>query len=101
MSYRTEFPDYLPSDIPNVFLSGEWTDESWHNNSCPSFANGRCEVFVEPLNPSDRDIPECPRFSVYPDIYNIGEWVNVVDERGAYHTNSLSDALAFIATLPR
>lgn len=31
MSYRTEFPDY----DDDLYCPDGWTDQSWHNDTCP------------------------------------------------------------------
>lgn len=64
-TYTSEFPDFPPADMPAI--PADWQDESWHNDSCPSFyAPGKgVRVFVDYADPDLRDIPDMPRFSVH------------------------------------
>lgn len=47
MRYQVEFPDFPAADMPAV--PEGWTDESWGNEGCPSFAThleaGACSDF--------------------------------------------------------
>ena len=65
MSYKTEFPDFVfDVEIPEGF-----SDQSWHNDACPRFdkqlPNGTWLVlWVDYLDPNDRDYPKEKRFAV-------------------------------------
>ena len=74
-TFRSEFPDFTDADIPAELLdTANWTDMSWHNELCPRFASVdtvqslgkpyRVCVWVEKLDPSDREDDSLPRFSV-------------------------------------
>lgn len=66
MTYQTEFPDFEPSTMPQI--PAGWTDQSWHNDSCPSFnTDADAIVYIDYLNPQDREIPEGERFVVLTD----------------------------------
>jgi hypothetical protein len=67
--YRVEFPNF-ESEIPPVFLTAPWTDASWCNDACPSFArtlsDGReIHVYVDEADPAKRwECEDGPRFTV-------------------------------------
>ncbi len=74
-TYLTEFPDFTAADIPAELLdASQWTDMSWHNETCPRFYsvhtltyNGeqaRVCVWVERVNPEEREDASHPRFGV-------------------------------------
>lgn len=67
MNFRTEFPDFDPATMPAI--PEAWTDISWHNDACPSFDTGTCNVFIDYANEADREFLGQPRFCViaYPD----------------------------------
>lgn len=75
MTFREEFPTFNPDTLPAI--PEGWTDNSWHNNACPSFNTGRGHiVFVDFADPADRDNgPEIKRFSVQvdPEIANVDD----------------------------
>jgi len=64
MSYREEFPDFDPADMPAI--PDGFDDVSWHNDTCPSFLNDRAGliIFVDFADPDRREFPECPRFTL-------------------------------------
>lgn len=62
MSYREEFPNYPPADLPPI--PETWRDSSWRNDSCPSWEAGCVRVFVDYLEPAQREFPDVKRFSV-------------------------------------
>lgn len=56
-----EFPDYPAADLPP--MPEGFSDSSWHNDTCPSITNGSLIVFIDYLDPAERELP-CLRFSV-------------------------------------
>lgn len=65
MSWRTEFSDYPPADMPAVPAS--WVDVSWRNDSCPSFSHpASYALFVDYADRGSREFPEAARFCLYP-----------------------------------
>lgn len=64
MTYRTEFPDFDPATMPAI--PAGWTDQSWHNDVCPSFTvfDG-VRVFIDYADPALREFPEGERFSLH------------------------------------
>lgn len=89
MTYKTEFPDYQ-SEIPAVFLTAPWTDHSYHNDACPSFARSfgdrEVHVFVDEADPAKRfeSGPDYPRFSVF-----TTDSEGCIDDEPSYATDSL------------
>jgi len=66
MTYRTEFPDFDPTTLPAI--PDGWTDQSWHNDACPSFNTGRgMVVFIDFARVTRRQIDMGGRFVVAPD----------------------------------
>lgn len=66
MTYKTEFPHFtLDVEIPAGF-----DDQSWHNNTCPSFEKKLPDgqyliIWVDYADPEDREYgAEFPRFSI-------------------------------------
>lgn len=87
MTYRDEFPDFDPATLPAI--PPEWTDQSWHNDACPSFNTGKgIVVFVDFENTADREFEgACQRFCVQRDpetcddndvIFETDEWAEVL-----------------------
>ncbi|BCJ90012.1 hypothetical protein IZ6_07470 [Terrihabitans soli] len=64
-AFRTEFPDFPEADLPE--LPPGFTDESWRNDTCPSFHNAaaRLTLYCDYADPASRDHPEVPRYSLY------------------------------------
>lgn len=62
MSYLTEFPNfdgaYLPT-IPTGFV-----DQSWRNDTCPSWQQGDLWLFIDYAAPCLREMAETPRYSL-------------------------------------
>lgn len=65
MTYRTEFPDFDAATMPAI--PADWTDTSWHNDTCPSFSVNGLRIFVDYADPAMREVPECERYSVHTD----------------------------------
>lgn len=84
MSYREEFPTFDPSTLPD--LPKGWTDQSWHNDSCPSFNAGNgMVVFIDFAQPDDREFPECERFTVHndPEVHDGNDVLLATDDWNA------------------
>ena len=66
MTYREEFPDFVPEDMPAIPAGFE--DTSWHNDVCPSFTSDACglTIWVDYPKSQDREFEESVRFSVAP-----------------------------------
>jgi len=65
MTYRTEFPDFDPADMPAIPEGFE--DTSWGVENCPSIGKGDVRVFIDYADASKREFPEVSRFSVHKD----------------------------------
>jgi hypothetical protein len=65
MTYKTEFPDFPDKDMPEIPAGFE--DSSWHNDTCPSFSNPHLLIWIDYLDPEQREWPgKYPRFNVQP-----------------------------------
>jgi len=66
--FKQEFPDF--SLVAGVFIPDDFSDESWHNDICPSFRKdyadgGRCVLWMD-YEPITKRISEnAKRFTVY------------------------------------
>lgn len=92
MTFRTEFPDFNPETMP--VIPPAWTDESWHNDVCPSFRtpNG-LRVWVDYADPDMRESASSEaRFNVVDDQHPGDASDNVVLE-----SDDWSAVLAFVA----
>jgi len=75
MSHDTEFGSEYAIEAPIVewFTANGWDDSSWHNNICPSFTKENpgtrgdpvAEVFVDALDPEERECGPGPRFIIH------------------------------------
>jgi hypothetical protein len=65
-TYKTEFPEFNAAELPPI--PATWEDVSWKNDTCPSWAtpNG-FRVYVERLEPKDREDEAYTRFSLQHD----------------------------------
>jgi hypothetical protein len=64
MGWREEFPKFDPDTMPDIPLFfDDWS--SWDAEGCPHFVSGHLELFVDFLNPEDRQDPEMPRFTLH------------------------------------
>ena len=63
MTFRQEFSDYPVEDMPAI--PEGFVDQSWHNDTCPSFVNEALgvQLFVDYLDPEQREL-KWPRFSL-------------------------------------
>lgn len=95
-TYQTEFPDFdAPADCAALLAAG-WRDQSWHNDTCPSFEyGGRVAMFVDYAAPELRESPELSdgRFTVI-----------LLDSEGCYSDecatlSNLSEAMAIAADM--
>jgi hypothetical protein len=81
MTYREEFPDFDPATMPSI--PAGWTDQSWHNDTCPSFytSNGKV-VFVDFADVSLREWQDGKRFNVKvdPEIADFNEFLLETDD---------------------
>ena len=69
MSYRKEFPaEYsVPEKIDQLVQRGVLKDDSWHNDSCPSFRlvhEAHLVLWVAPEMKQHRECPSDLRFSL-------------------------------------
>ncbi len=67
MTFQIEFPDFDAATLPAI--PADWTDASWHNDSCPCFNTGKgVVVFIDFADVDLREIQEeGDRFSVHAD----------------------------------
>lgn len=97
-TFRTEFPEFDPATMPAI--PADWTDCSWHNDTCPSFIAAGVQdyaapgwwtvsVFVDFLATADREFPGTPRFQV---VFN-----DDGGARGLFATDDWSDVLDGVA----
>lgn len=91
--YRTEFPDFPPETMPAI--PEGWTDQSWHNDSCPSFDTGKgVSVFIDFAEVQKREHElDGPRFSVMSDPNKDGIPVEELS------TDDWAEVLAFVGKL--
>ena len=91
MTYQIEFPDFAPATLPAIPV--EWTDQSWHNDSCPCFNTGKgVVVFIDFEDVKLREIDEAgDRFSVHadPEIHDHNDVLMSTDD--------WNEVLAFVA----
>jgi len=85
-NWKTEFSDFdaMP-EIPE-----NWTDISWHNDSCPSFECGKLRIYVDYANPESREVATPFRFGVTADD-NDGNGVSLLD------SDDWTEVLTFVA----
>lgn len=91
MTLATEFPDFDATTLPEI--PTHWQDVSWRNDACPSFMaferegaeEVRLIVFVDYLDPSEREIAGCNRFFALlyqdtdtHDLINTDDWAAVL-----------------------
>lgn len=67
MTYREEFPDFDPADMPAI--PSDWADESWHNDACPSFYVGcdaidELRIYIDYADPDRREVKGNGRYIV-------------------------------------
>jgi hypothetical protein len=62
--YQREFPDFDAATMP--FLASVWKDQSWHNDTCPSFFHEEFGliIFIDYADKTLSEFPESPRFSL-------------------------------------
>ncbi len=67
MGWQAEFTDFDPATMPAIPEGFE--DESWCNDTCPSFHNAELEltIFVDYADPAMREIENEDRFSLSED----------------------------------
>lgn len=64
--FQIEFSDFDPATLPAI--PTEWTDQSWHNDSCPCFNTQKgVVVFVDYEDVGLREHDGGERFSVHAD----------------------------------
>lgn len=85
-NWKEEFPDFdhMP-DIPQ-----NWTDVSWHNDSCPSFECGKLRIWVDYQNPDLREVSTPYRFGVMTIDDDNGNQESLLD------TDDWSEILSFV-----
>lgn len=93
-TFRTEFPDFDDATAPAALLALGFSDQSWHNDVCPSFDHGAAgvAVWVDYVDQAKREFPEGERFSVMPCDRDGGRIGDVI----LYTGDALPDLLAFL-----
>ena len=79
MTYATKFHGF---DLGGITIPDGCEDESYQNDACPSFyhhATG-LRIWVDWLNPAERDTPRFPRFTLQQDREPIGEEILATTE---------------------
>jgi hypothetical protein len=90
-SFRTEFPDYPESDMPQ--LPEGFEDTSWHNDACPSYSNADCTIWIDYVDPTKREHNATyPRFNVQP----MRDGIEITGD-GGLMTDSWDEVLSYIA----
>lgn len=64
MTFQTEFPDMPAADMPAIPAGFE--DTSWHNDTCPSYSNAHYQIFIDYVDPAEREMSCNPRFIIVP-----------------------------------
>lgn len=64
-SFRTEFPDFPADAIPALPVG--FADQSWHNDTCPSFHHEGADltVYIDYPDADMRELPEGERFNLH------------------------------------
>lgn len=62
MSFQHQFPEFDAATLPTI--PSTWTDLSWRNDVCPSWAIGKVRVWVDFANPEEREFEDVNRFRV-------------------------------------
>lgn len=57
-----QFPEYPHGSLPEALVGPDWEDTSWHNDTCPSFRQGKYLCWADWPNDADREMPGGPRF---------------------------------------
>lgn len=89
MTYRTEFPDFDSATMPAI--PAGWTDQSWHNDACPSFNAGNgMVVFIDFADPSLKEFEDTKRFTVHsdPEVHDSNDVL--------FETDDWEECLAFL-----
>lgn len=55
------FPDYDLKTLPEI--PADWEDVSWHHDVCPSWRKGDLIIFIDHIDPSQREC-DLPRFVI-------------------------------------
>lgn len=96
MTDLSAFPHYSASDLPA--LPQGWTDSTWRNDACPSYAildheEVRVRVWIDYVQPANREAPHGSRFTVVHEDWNrIAEGMEV--NATLYHGDSWEEATA-------
>jgi hypothetical protein len=91
-TYSTEFPDF----VLDVIVPSDFTDSSWHNDACPSFAGHRLRLWIDYKDPSMRE-NNGPRFIIQREDVD-GELQNEEDDI-LLQTDDWNEVIAMIAKL--
>jgi hypothetical protein len=88
-NWKTEFPDFdsMP-DIP-----ANWTDISWHNDTCPSFECGNVRIWIDYADPEQREFSTPTRFAVVPFNEDADHFDALLE------SDDWSEILTFVASL--
>ena len=102
--WQREFPDFgpMPAQVADLLAKGTLIDLSWHNDICPNFIRATdqavCDaegldrvwsLWVDYADPSQREIPEWPRFRVCAPTYE-----------SAFTSENEGEAIAFLLARP-
>lgn len=62
--------------VADLALPDGFKDETWRNDTCPSFVDERTGLilYVDHPDPGEREIPECPRFTLRQMVKEDGGW---------------------------
>ena len=88
-TYQNQFPTF--GELPIDFESLGFTDDSWGNDTCPSFARNDFKVWVEFENMDDRESGGERFCFVRSNEDGEPDWETI------HCRESVADALAFIA----
>jgi hypothetical protein len=79
MNFRTEFPDYPAADMPT--MPEGFTDQSWHNDTCPCWARGDLVIWCDYVDTAKREWDDGPRFVVarlHDVLFTSDDWADVI-----------------------
>ena len=80
------FPRFTHADLPEI--PEGWADVSWENDCCPSWQQGQLIVYVDYIDPNEREFPESrTRFTILEcmhmtHLHSTNSWRDVLDYFG-------------------
>lgn len=85
------FPDFDQQSLPTI--PSDWTDVSWHNDTCPSFnTNNGWIVFIDYPASYQREHPENKRFCAI----GVDAQGNIIEDNGSCATDDWEALLKWL-----